>query len=281
MLIQRLAWVLIFGMPWLLYDLWVASADPQLAAWNAQNLTLTPPAWDVLLALSPALLLALPGAWSVILQDQREARLLLVWVITGAVLIYAPLGLQRRFLMGLYVPLAGLAGYGLASLAGWFSERLARRVAAVVLGLSLLTPLLILWVGLYGIQNRDPMLYLTRAEAQALEWLESNVPAKALILAAPDTGLFIPAHTGRRVLYGHPYETVNAEAEKAQVLSFFTGELASPGAFLEQRRVDYIFYGPRERRLGPLPGEFEVRQVFSADAPGDDGVIIYQIVGVE
>jgi hypothetical protein len=278
-LIQRLAWVFILGVPWLLYDLWIARIDPQLAAWNAQNLTLTPPAWDVLLALSPALLLALPGAWRVIEQDQREARLLLVWVITGAVLIYTPLGLQRRFLMGLFVPLAGLAGYGLATLAGRFSERFARRAAALVLGLSLLTPLLILWVGIYGVQTRDPMLYLTRGEAQALDWLESNTPSQALVLAAPDTGLFIPAHTGRRVLYGHPYETVNAEAEKAQVVSFFRGELASPGAFLEQRTVDYIFYGPRERRLGPLPGEIEARQVYSSDTPGDGGVVIYQVPG--
>jgi hypothetical protein len=81
------------------------------------------------------------------------------------------------------------------------------------------------------------------------------------------------------VLYGHPYETVNAGAEKAQVVGFFRGELASPGAFLEQRTVDYIFYGPRERRLGPLPGEIKARQVYSSDTPGDGGVVIYQVAG--
>jgi hypothetical protein len=62
-LIYRLAWISICGLPMLLYDLWIVRVDPQLAAWNAQNLTLTPPVWDVLLALSPVLFLALPGAW--------------------------------------------------------------------------------------------------------------------------------------------------------------------------------------------------------------------------
>ncbi len=274
-LIQRLAWVLICGIPLLLYDLWIARVDPKLAAWDAQNLTLTPPAWDVLLALSPALLLALPGAWRVIRENQREARLLLVWAITAGVLMYAPLGLQRRFLMGVHVALAGLAGYGLNSLAAWFSERLACRVSVAALALSLFTPILILWVGLYGIQTRDPMLYLTPNETLALEWLKSNTPARALVLAAPESGLFIPAHTGRRVIYGHPYETVDAEFEKAQVTGFFSGEMSSPGDFLEQRGVEYIFYGPRERKLGPLPKGLHAWQVFSAGSPGDD-VVIYQ-----
>ena len=41
-----------------------------------------------------------------------------------------------------------------------------------------------------------------------------------LILSSPEMGLFIPAQTGRRVLYGHPFETVNADAEKDLVLVF-------------------------------------------------------------
>ena len=277
-LIHRLIWVLICGVPLLLYDFWVVRIDPQLAVWNAQNLTLTPPAWDVLLALSPALLLALPGAWRVARSDHRDARLLLVWALTGAVLIYAPFGLQRRFLMGLYAPIAALAGYGLESLTERYSPRFARWAAILALGLALPTTLLILMVGLFGAQIRDPVLYLTRAEAQALEWLNSNTPADALVLAAPETGQFIPAHTGRRVLYGHPYETVNGEAEKAQVRGFFQGDLPSLSDLLEQRQVDYVFYGPRERSLGVLPTQLDLRQVYAAGIPGAD-VLIYQVVG--
>jgi hypothetical protein len=135
-------------------------------------------------------------------------------------------------------------------------------------------------VGLFGALTRDPLLYLTRGEAQALAWLESNLPENALILAAPETGLLIPARTGRRVLYGHPYETVDAEAEKAQVTGFFQGDLSSPSAFLEHRHVDYIFYGPRERGLGTLPDRLNLRQVYAVSDPGAGDVIIFQVAGV-
>jgi hypothetical protein len=89
------------------------------------------------------------------------------------------------------------------------------------------------------------------------------------------------------VIYGHPFETVNAEAEKAQVEKFFRGnqpgykpgDSPSPSDFLEQRRVDYLVYGPRERKLGPLPGQLELRQVYAAGVPGADEVVIYQVAG--
>jgi hypothetical protein len=280
-LIYSLVWISICGMPMLFYDLWIVRVDPQLAAWNAQNLTLTPPVWDVLLALLPVLLLALPGAWWAIKDHRREARLLLVWVIAVALMIYAPFGLQRRFLIGLYVPLAALAAYGLEALAARFSLPVARRLAVLTLVLTLPTLMLSLLLGLFGIQTHDPAFYLSRAEAQALAWLEGNTPVEALVLAAPDTGLLIPAYTGRRVLYGHPYETVNADEEKAQVTEFFQGNLASPADFLSQRAVSYIFYGPRERKLGTLPSQIEIQPVYTTSSPGGSAVVIYRVVGAE
>jgi hypothetical protein len=278
-LIYRIIWISIFGIPLLLYDFWIARVDPQLAAWNAQNLTLTPPAWDLLLAFSPILLLAIPGAWYVVRYHEKSARVLLVWALTIVVFINIPLGLQRRFLMGLYVPLVGLAVYGLEILAARYSIRLVRMVAIFTLGLALPTTLLVLLVGMFGIQTRDPALYLTQGEDQVLEWLDSNTATDALVLASPETGLLIPAHTGRRVLYGHAFETVNAEAEKAQVINFFQGDFPSPGDFLTQRGVDYIVYGPRERRLGPLPGQLDLRQVYTSGVQGWDEVVVYQVLG--
>ena len=280
-LFYRLIWISILGIPVVLYDLWATRADPQLAAWNAQNLTLTPPAWDVLLALSPALLLALPGAWQVVRRHERYGRVLLVWALISFALIYLPFGLQRRFLIGLYVPLVGLAVYGLEVFATRYSMRTARWAAVLTLGIALPTTLLILSVGIFGARTHDPALYLTQSEAQALEWLEGNTPGDALVLAAPETGLLIPAHSGRRVIYGHRFETVNAEAEEAQVVKFFQGynegDSTSPSNFLEQRRVDYLIYGPRERKLGPLPELLDLHQVFATGVPGADEVVIYRV----
>lgn len=274
----RLAGLAAGSLPYLLYTLWVVRHDPQLAAWNAQNLTPTPPWWDLLLAFAPAWLLALPGAWGVAQRGQRTARLLLVWALLAGVLLVAPLGLQRRFMLGLDIPLALLAAWGLDQL----SQRLDRRVnllATLALLLALPTNLLIMLAAGHAIQTHDRAIFLTRGESQALTWLAQNTPESSLTLAAPETGLLIPAWTGRRVLYGHPFETVAADSERQAVQDFFKScmELACDWEFLQQRGVDYIFYGPREQELASSPGltptgVLELETVFTAA-----DVTVYQV----
>lgn len=271
-IVARLLWICLAGAPVLIYDFWATRLDPTLASWNSQNLTPTPPLWDLLLALSPALILALPGAW-LLWRRGNKGRLPLAWAVLGMLLIYLPFGLQRRFMMGLFVPVVGLAGFGLSGLAAKLGNR-AGLAAVLSFALSLPTNILLLLVALHGVQTHDPLLYLARGEAQALAWIETNTPSDALILAAPQTGLFIPAHTGRRVIYGHPFETAFAESEQAAVAWFFQQggqDLAAASAFLDQRSVDYVFYGPRERQLGALPDLGELQAAWSGD-----GVVIYR-----
>ncbi len=92
----------------------------------------------------------------------------------------------------------------------------------------------------------------------------------AIILAAPTTGNRIPAFAPLRVLYGHPFETPDADAQKRKVEELFnTGESATSGVqTLIESGIEYVFYGPREEEIGnpawiaelELIGEFgEVR----------------------
>ena len=266
--IIMIAWIIVGGGPLLVYDFLVASLDPVLSGWNAQNLTPSPPVWDLIVSFSPVLLAAVVGAWFVVRQNEQKGRLLLVWAALGIVLLYLPFGLQRRFMMGLYVPLAGLAGFGLMHLGN------KKWVKGLLLGLSIPTNLLVLLIGFFGVRTLDPIYYLSRAEVQAFNWIESNTIPGSLVLAAPDTGLFIPGHTGRRVIYGHPFETVNAEAEKDAVISFFENAgVDYVSEFLLSRQVDYVFYGERERVFGDLPDTGLLSLVYDTA-----GVQIYHVV---
>lgn len=94
-----------------------------------------------------------------------------------------------------------------------------------------------------------------------------------LVLAAPLTGNRLPAFAQVRVLYGHPFETPNAENMRSLVVDLFTGGTQSlEPADLAEFNIDYIFYGPHERALGEpawldgLEVDFESR-----------GVTIFQI----
>ena len=276
MIIGRLLALALAGLPVLVYDLWVVGVDPLLAVWNAQNLTPSPPLWDILLSFSPALIFAIVGGWWSARRQMRPPGILVIWALIGLVMLYAPVSLQRRFMIGLYAPLAALAALGLEKLSAE-RERLGRWLALLLVALSLPTTLLILAIAAFGIQTKDGLLYLSRGEVQALEWIEANTPGRALILAGPEMGGFIPGHSGRRVIYGHPFETVNAAAEEQAVRQFFETAAVSPAAaqqFLAQREVEYVFYGPREQALGALPALDGLREVYQAQ-----GVSIFEVQG--
>ena len=72
--LMRLICSTLGGAPVVLYTVWVLRTDPVLAAWNAQNQTPTPPFWDMLLAFSPALILALAGLWRVVRRNEIQIQ---------------------------------------------------------------------------------------------------------------------------------------------------------------------------------------------------------------
>ncbi|NUM46060.1 MAG: hypothetical protein HUU38_15245 [Anaerolineales bacterium] len=247
---RHLLWLIAGGTPMLIYQLWAIRTDPILAGWDAQNITLTPPWWDVLVSLSPALFLALAVSHKT--KPGTAAFSLVVWAALGLILILIPFGLQRRFMMGLYVPLAGLAALGLETLAQGKRTRV-RWLTILLFLFALPTNLIVLLAGQSGAFSRDPLLFHTRDESLAFTWLAEKTLDDSLILAAPGTGLLIPAFSGRQVIYGHPFETVNAEQEEQAIKDFFQMSEAEAHAFLVARGVDFIFFGPREQALGELP----------------------------
>lgn len=246
--------------PWASYYVWATTRQPQLAIWAAQNQTPTPAPWDVALALGlPGLLagigiVALLRRWRAdgALQETDSNLLILsLWAILTAFLIYLPFALQRRLMGGWFFPLAGLAA---PVLAGW--TRSGRFPSLRLTGaFALLIPsnLIVLAALSHGVIAHDSSIYLTRDESQALDFLESRANVQAVVLASPEMGSFIPGRTGMKVLYGHPFETPDSTEMRQDVEAFFTRMSEDDqGAFLREQRIDYIFYGPRERKLGPL-----------------------------
>lgn len=253
----RLFWITLGGAPMLLYQVWLTRVDPIFAIWNAQNVTPSPAPWDLVASFSPAFLLAVLGGIAVIRGIKAsngsipiantvwlKSRLLFVWAILGLGLLYVPFDLQRRFILGLYVPIVGLAVIGLEQ----FNKRKAI-IQRIGLTLSLPTNVFILAMTILGSLTHAPVLYLTQDEAAAMNWIKSNTPVSALVLASSDTGMFIPADTSRRVLYGHQYETVNADQEKRIVDDFFSDQMTITEANSLLRTVDVVFCGPREQLL--------------------------------
>lgn len=245
--IGSMAAVVVASAPFLVYDLWVFTFNPALHAWSAQNLTLSPPPWDYALSYGIVLLLALPGAVQAVRRGRDVDLLLVVWAVADFILLYLPIPLQRRLVLGLHLPLAMLAGLGLwrVVLPRLRTGRWAVMVA--ILGFAALTNLFLMLGATLTAAQHDPRLYLSVDESQVMAWMRDNLPPDAVVLAAPQNGLFIPAWAGQRVVYGHEFETIEAEEKKARVEAFFQGK---DDAVLRDYGVTHVFIGPRERALG-------------------------------
>lgn len=256
---RRLPWRLIAsggaiavgGGPFVINAYLASTRNAAFAAWSAQNLTPSPPPWDVALSYGIVLLLAIAGAWIAIRRRRDSDLVLLIWTLCVAVLLYAPFSLQRRLITGWILPL------GMLATAGWYALPARRRPPDIVAWiLAGLTHLFLIGITLVGALGHSDLLFITPDELAALDWLAEGVAPDALVVASPRTGLHIPAWAGQRVLYGHRFETADAEARKAQLRAFYgSGDLAAlQGAGPDEDaspdlRPDYVFYGPQEQAI--------------------------------
>jgi len=248
---QQLLLLAIAGGPIALYQLWIVNTHPVLSVWNAQNLTPTPAPIELLISLSPALLIAIVGT---IIARQIKATThlstLLIWIFLSLIIAYLPINVQRRMLSGIFIPLALVAIYALESLTSNWQR--GTRLVSILLVLSVPTNLLVIISGLNAARHMDESIYLQRTELAAYHWLDENASDGDLLMASPSSGLLVPAYSPLRVLYGHPFETVDAE-KWLQLVNNFYSQPDSAAAQLEGLGVNYVLYGPRESLLGDLP----------------------------
>jgi hypothetical protein len=244
-------WVVVAGvvaLPYPLYMLWAIRSDPVLSVWSAQNVTDSPPLWDWALSYGLVLVLAMPGAVSAVRRGRDVDWLLLGWVGVTLVGMYLPLPLQRRLSLGLGVPLGLWAGMG-----WWRAVRpriKARRrglMQGLIVAFCALTPIFLV-VGHLVVASDA---YLSGGEWAVLRWLREEGEPDAVVLSSARMGLYVPAWAGQPVVYGHPFETVNAEERKAQVGAFWAGEMGveERETFLRENRVGYVSVDSETQRL--------------------------------
>ena len=225
----------------LLYQYSSILADPVLSIWNQQNITESPDLVDLVISLSPCLMLAILGAvkgWK-----NQQGRLIIGWAAVSLILIFIPWNLQRRFLTGIYVPLAGLSVFGVEAIIEKTSIKF-RTVTFILVCLILPTNIVVILSGIQAASSQDQKIYISSAISEGLDWIKGNSEQDAIVLASGNNGLFIPSMTGRKTVYGHPFETIDAEKEKIFVEKFFQGDLSAEMSQdkLDIKGVDYIFY---------------------------------------
>ncbi|MGQ9677021.1 MAG: hypothetical protein ACUVX1_15275 [Chloroflexota bacterium] len=261
--------------PFVLYSLLVFGMDPFWSVvYGRQNVTPTPSIGLLVLSLGPFLILAGLGLRDFTRQMTPGRWLVLVWIIASVILMYAPVGYQRRFAFGLQ-PMLGIVGAGaLESTWNWVRQRgrLPLRADRFLLTLSLLMalacgPLLLYVVVMRGAisptihaatgspQGLPAGTYQPIAVRDAALWLATVMGPDDVVLAETQTGNYLAGMVPGRVYVGHWSATMNYAAKERAMRWFYRGEgdEMSRARFLKENNIAYVWYGPRERALGPPP----------------------------
>ena len=258
--------------PLMFYDLYVSRINPALAAWSAQNLTPSLPLWNLALSYGLVLLLALPGLWLAFRRRRTTDLFLLGWVGSVVVLLYAPFPLQRRFITGFHTPLVLLATWAVEEVI-WPRLRSRQRVlfTSAIIGLTAPTSVFAPLVAVSGVAQGRPPLVMSRGVAAACAWLRANTAWTDTVLAPVEAGQFIPAWAGNRVVYGHPFETIEAETKLAQVTHFYSAATpAERRALLDRYGVRYLLVTASETGL-------DATAFGLSPAWMGEGIIIYRV----
>ncbi len=270
--------------PLLLYYAFTLKNNPVFNLWDAQSITLSPPVPHYLIAYGVMLLLAALS----LRQHRSDLTFLWAWVIAAALLIYAPLNAQRRFVEGVQVPLSILATIGLLQVfLPWlvqtrFYRWLVSHPRYTAAGVERL--FIVLFLFLMSLSNgyvlasvsvtaaiQQPFpLFRTTDEIQAVDWLRANTSRSDVVMGAYETGNFVAARAGNRVVIGHWAETVDWKDKFDETERFYTdatGDEWRSTFLLNDYHVAFVFWGATERSLGDFNPEHAsyLEKVFSND----------------
>lgn len=282
---------LLIGSVGLVYQAWIVFHDPIMKAWLNQNALPSPIPINYIVGYGGILLFALVGSEIVLrrmdeFKDTSHFVFLLTWAGITAILVYAPVIFQRRFIEGLHIPLSILATFGIIAVKNFLEKNKKR----VLVSVPVFTGGMVLFLALSSIAyvvrevqtiNLDSYdggyyYYVAPEEMRAMVWLREHIKDDDVILSNWFYGNLIPGLTGRRVFIGHKIQTPNFDENVSLVNAFLLETNHGKSLqFLSAHSIRYIFLGINDTILqyGFKPSE----KPYLTLAHQDGGVSIYKV----
>lgn len=232
--------------PLVAYTIVALQLDPQMRSWHSQNLILSPPLLDYGLAFGLVLPLAWLGVRKLIWARSWVGWLVVGWVAVFPVLAYAPYNLQRRLPEGIWVAWIALLLVGMMRLTPKWQERLLRFVYLP----TALSAVLLIAGGAMIAWQRSPQVFRPAAEVRAYQYLAQNAEHGDVVVASFQVANYLAAWAPVRVVIGHGPESTNLVELRSRVERFYSavGTELDREILLREFNVQYVFWGPNERR---------------------------------
>ncbi|HWQ03856.1 MAG TPA: hypothetical protein VN452_00720 [Longilinea sp.] len=265
-----------FGMilvssPMVIYNFFSFTFVPVLRGWSQQNIILSPPPGDYLLAYGVMIPFALVGIVRAVRTKDWIWAIPIAWVVIFPILAYLPYTLQRRLPEGVWLAWIVLALFGVEG----FAHRW-KLLSAALIGSGIISTFVFFAGSIWAVSTPAEPLYKPMEKINGYIYLADNVSPGSNILSSYSVGNSLPAWAPVHVVIGHGPESVNLSDLKPQVEGFFsTNELDRDRiAFIKNERVGYLFYGPDEHLLGEWNPE---NAAFLKEIYSRDGYTIYQV----
>lgn len=250
---------LVFGaasLPGIGYLLYLSRTNEVLREWLRITDTLSPAPHEYLLGFGICAALAVVGFRLLWNSRATYGRLLLIWTLVQAALLYAPVSFQRRLVEGLQLPLvlaASVAVFWIAQrFLGGRASRYRKAYLAAVIVISSITNIGFIVGQVVANGNSisvDSRRYVPDDLRAAFEYVRTHADANAVLFSHYLTGNLAPSATGLRVFLGHYGQTIDADEKGTQVTAFYAGAFDDTVAreLFAKNEVRYVFYGPFER----------------------------------
>jgi hypothetical protein len=251
-LLINLVLLAVFSMPLILYSSVSFLTDPFLKEWSVQNIILSPPPIDYLMAYLFLIPLLGLGGWIVIRGKEEKFFPLLGWILFVPILAYLPVNLQRRLPEGSWAALSAVGTVGI----GYLKPKWQPVVRAVLYSTILST--LVLFLGSFlTLSQVKPPVYRPAEEIQAFDFLRQRAKDFPVVLAGFETSNALPAWAPVRTIIGHGPESIHMTQVMPAVEGFYQADLKQDERtkFLREFNIRYVIWGPGERKLGDLNPE--------------------------
>ncbi len=251
--IKKALTVSILGGIGLLYQVFAVITNPILGSWQIQNVLPSPQPISYITGFGLLLPFALVGLEVFLNEQKREQTLVVSWICVTALLLYAPVGIQRRFIEAAQIPLSIAALYGMYTIFGRYKPKTKTIAIYTTIAILSLSSLFMVNEDMKQIQtdSTDSYYYhLSREEFDAIIWLGRQTDSRDVILSNWFFGNLIPGLTGRTVYIGHKIQTIDFD-KKIENINRFLRETDNTKAvsFLKQNGITYLYFGAGDTML--------------------------------
>lgn len=220
--------------------------DPVLSCWRNHNYLPSPPPLFFIKGLGNHILLLLPGFFASHYSGLQYRRLLLLWVLVTAALLYAPVTFQRRVIEGIQIPLSIFSASAISYALSWVKWS-GMKALVVVFAIFFFVPgnIKVIANDVLEPANEKTLhpFYLPGEWVDGMKWLGRRCVPGDGVLASAIASNYLPAFAGCKVPWGHRYMSVLFPDTGTRLKMLLEGKLTATEDldFMKKYGIRFVF----------------------------------------